>query len=120
MFQHSIFESPRWSNILKQTCYTITGYCGYGRLTNVALDEGKGIKGEKRSYEECKKLCNETEGCNSFAFCPRDFFESLVKYSCYLKEKLITPTEPERVHDDCYTSYKIICNQGILLEIKQC
>ena len=75
--------------------------CNYEHLKNVAEDEGtllKSFPNTGKYLDECQRKCKKTKGCKSLSFCPND--------KCYLYDKYITKDEPQKVHQDCYTSYK--------------
>ena len=90
--------------------------CWYERLTNRAKDEGNFITSfgsggvtTQKALEECQNKCDLTHGCHSISVCPRD--------RCYLYDKIITKGEPEKIAEDCYTSY-LMC-EGITFEFHE-
>ena len=66
--------------------------CRYEGITGkVAVDEGKHIgEFQAKSLDECKKVCDEKNTCNSFALC---FPQSNPTGNCFPKEKVIQESE---------------------------
>ena len=83
--------------------------CSYKRLEGVALNEGNSIPPFKdiRTYEECETLCGETQGCQSFRYCPNAPSMS----SCWIRDKKISYYEKIGTLPDCFTVYKS-CRSG--------
>ena len=70
--------------------------CRYeGTIGRVAVAEGKHIRSfSGKSLDECKKLCDGENKCNSFALCIPGFQTAKWKGdNCFLKEKVITRSE---------------------------
>jgi len=81
------------------------GSC-YGEMQEVAEVEGNGIGVPKivtQSVEDCKRVCDENNDCKSFSFCPK--FNG-----CWLKDQVLSGSEPQRSFEDCKTVYKTPCN----------
>ena len=57
------------------------------------------------SVEECTMKCNETSECNNFVYAKH-------KEECYLKDGILTGSEPVRSWDKQFSVYKI-CKNGI-------
>ena len=70
---------------------------------NVVLYNGKN-QNARMTLQQCEDACTQTDGCHSFAHCPRDYNR------CWLKDRILTGNEP--------TIYKYYCStyfrEGIL------
>ena len=75
------------------------------KLNNVAEDEGIPIGDvyDKISLEQCKQLCRSKPQCRSFAFGQNE---------CFLKEKCIEASEPQKVVSG-YQTYYTPCEGNI-------
>ena len=76
-------------------------------LKMVVDDEGNDVgppnTKEIESLDECKKVCDESIECNSFAFCVD------AEDTCILKDKILKGSEPSSYNDRCTTYYRT-CN----------
>ena len=79
----------------------------YKKKENIVDDEG-GALGTYYGHteDECKTKCSETDGCKNFRYCPDT-------KKCYLKDKKISESSPEKSNTQCYTIYQD-CDNGIL------
>ena len=77
----------------------------YESLPLVATQEGTHLATMSyASLSDCKTACNNNAACRSFAACPGDGDK------CYLKNKVITDSEPQRnVGRQCKTYYQAPC-----------
>ena len=87
------------------TFYYCTDKCEYlGTTEQVAADEGDNVATSKTgSLEECEKLCDATNGCNSFSYAPPPSYEMV---NCYLKDKIITNSDKMEYKKDWTTYYR--------------
>ena len=78
--------------------------CPYTRLLTVAQNEGTRLLWvEGSTLEGCQDTCDITNGCKSLTYCPGR--------PCYLYDKEITTSEPQRANGNCFTSYQS-CEKG--------
>ena len=79
--------------------------CNYGgTFHQVVKDEGNGLNFfTDKTLDECKKLCDKSRKCNSFAYCNGK--------DCNMNEKILTGSEPTITRTDCTTYYKK-CDDG--------
>ena len=84
--------------------------CQYkGTKDKVLVDEGKAVGYQLRiSSQECAIFCAATATCNSFAYCHNS--------ECFLKDKILSKTEPYRDNKGC-TTYFQTCKSGKHSEI---
>ena len=81
-------------------------YARLGQEWYVASDEGKPVlyNGKEDPYpmtlQQCEHACSQTDGCNSFAHCPRH------QNRCWLKDRVFTGNEPTMYKYYCSTYYK--------------
>ena len=97
--------------------YQILGLtiCSYKKLERVTKDVGKRlviIKGKNITFEDCEKLCDKTNGCQSFGYCT-------VAQNCHLFDKKLDGSEPLKPPNGCFTNYKI-CKSGNSNKLYQC
>lgn len=52
------------------------------------------------SLQGCEKLCDQTNGCESFRYC-----EDSPTNECYLKDKTLTGNEPTKNVENCASYY---------------
>ena len=71
-------------------------------MNEVVLQDGNTIiKYPQASLHHCKKLCDQTTGCESFTYC-QDNDET----ECYLKDQTLTGTERTKNGGTCASYYK--------------
>jgi len=82
--------------------------CEYKRFDNVARWEGNGAAPEARdkTQEECEKICDSREGCNSLPY-----GKNLGSTVCWFKTKKLYGFEEQKVHGNAYTVYKACPNE---------
>lgn len=82
---------------------------------SLVLDEGAGLGEYHASLVECGNLCEETQGCNSFAY---------AEPNCYLKDKVISLDDDAampvyetyyRSQDEVWTSRSLVLREGASL-----
>ena len=90
--------------------------CEYKRFDNVARWEGNGagLHVEGKTQEECEKICDSIQDCNSFAY--SDNSGSTV---CWFKKKKLYGFEEQTVNSvfpKAYTVYKVCQNEMMTTE----
>ena len=81
-------------------------YVRLGQEWYVAADEGKSVlfNGKADPFpltlQQCENACTQTDGCNSFAHCPRH------QNRCWLTDRVLTGNEPTKYKYYCSTYYK--------------
>eukprot|EP00913_Durusdinium_trenchii_P010036 g9417.t1 len=86
------------------TSSALKGELCYASLDGVARDEGRGLGHLESTYLiECERACDATEGCRSFARCPR-------WGKCFFKDRSFTGSESTRTNGECATFYQIDCS----------
>ena len=80
--------------------------CEYKSLNFLVNDQGKDVipPRSKMSYDDCKRICAQTKGCESFSLCDG---------SCQMKDKVVSGLEPHtsKIEGKCFTTYKS-CTEG--------
>ena len=80
--------------------------CEYKSLNFLVTDQGRDIIPfrAKMSFDDCKRLCAQTNGCESFSLCDE---------SCHIKDKILGGLEPHtsKMEKKCFTTYKS-CSEG--------
>ena len=63
------------------------------------------------TLEDCKKKCDQLDGCESFGYCPNQ-----EGGSCWMRDKSVCmKCEQKERTDDCFTVYKVslaACPEG--------
>ena len=81
-------------------------YARLGQEWYVATVEGNPVlyNGKEDPYpmtlQQCENACTQTDGCNSFAHCPRH------QNRCWLKDRVFKGKEPTKYKYYCSTYYK--------------
>ena len=77
----------------------------------VFQDEGELIQTLSVTLEQCREICTDLQGCNSFAYCQSSSMP--MHLQCNLKTKKYHPNGPNKSvfksDDSCTTHYKL-CN----------
>ena len=63
--------------------------------------------GKPWTLEDCTNSCDDTNGCNSFAYCSSDTLTH-----CHLKDKILIGKQVKYTNGECTTFYRK-CDQGI-------
>ena len=82
-----------------------------GTYGQVAVDEGSHLDSfDRKSLNECKRLCVVTAGCRSFSFnySPRSH------RNCNLKHKSLTSSSPFAPNSYGYTTYYCVTDRKII------
>ena len=83
--------------------------CEYKTLNFQVNDQGKDVipSRSKMSFDDCKRICAQTKGCESFSLCDG---------SCQIKDRALSGLEPHtsKIDEKCFTTYKS-CTEGTLL-----
>ena len=82
------------------------GYARLGQEWYVGADQGNNVPFNGKldnwpmTLQQCEDACDQTDGCNSFAHCPRH------QNRCWLTDKVYNGNEPTKHNDYCSTYYK--------------
>ena len=65
----------------------------------------------KMSFDDCKRVCEQTKGCESFFLCDD---------SCHIKDKFLSGLEPHtsKIAEKCFTTYKS-CAEGTMFLLNE-
>jgi len=73
---------------------------GYPPYHHLASEEGGDVAMIKQGdLGTCKELCDDMEGCQSFAICSGS--------KCWLKNRTLTGNEPTTLNSHCQTYYAV-------------
>ena len=82
--------------------------CEYRSLNFLVDDQGKDVIPfrSKIPFYDCKRICAQTKGCESFSLCDG---------SCQIKDKILSGVEPytSKMEGKCFTTYKS-CTEGTM------
>ena len=82
------------------------GYARLGQEWYVGADQGNNVPFNGKldnwpmTLQQCGDACDQTDGCNSFAHCPRH------QNRCWLTDKVYKGNEPTKYKYYCSTYYK--------------
>ena len=82
--------------------------CEYRSLNFLVDDQGKDVIPfrSKMSFDDCKMICAQTKGCESFSLCDE---------ACHIKDKVLNGLEPRssKIGGKCFTTYES-CAEGTM------